>query len=334
MCDFVGMIMDSLGEILYLSRVDIERLGISIKEIIRIVEEAFREKAAGRTEAPPKPGIHPEKDAFIHAMPAYLEATKAAGIKWVAGYPENPNRNLPYISGLLILNDAKTGLPIAIMDCSWVTAKRTGAATAVAAKHLAREDSRGLGILGCGTQGRSNLEALMVACTSLEQVKAYDTSAENLQEYVKQMTVLHGISIIPVESPKKAVKDCDIVVTSGPILKKPQPIIEKSWFRDGGLACPLDFDSYWKSETMHSMNKFCTDDRSQLAYYKAQGYFADVPEVYADLGEIVSGAMPGRESRKERIMAMNLGLAIEDIATASYVYKEAKKARLGTILPL
>jgi ornithine cyclodeaminase/alanine dehydrogenase-like protein (mu-crystallin family) len=326
--------MDSLGEILYLSRVDIERLGIPMKEIIRIVEQAFYEKAAGRTEAPPKPGIHPEKDAFIHAMPAYLEATRAAGIKWVAGYPENPKRDLPYISGLLILNDAKTGLPIAIMDCSWITAKRTGAVTAVAAKHLARDDSRVVGILGCGTQGRSNLEALMATCGSLEQVKAYDTSARNLQEYVKQMTALHGIDIIPVESPKKAVEDCDIVVTSGPILKKPQPAIEKSWFRTGGLACPLDFDSYWKPETMHSMDKLCTDDRDQLAYYKAQGYFADMPDVYADLGEIVSGAMPGRESGKERIIAMNLGLAIEDIATASHVYKKAKKAKLGRTLPL
>jgi ornithine cyclodeaminase/alanine dehydrogenase len=326
--------MDPLGEFLYLSRSDVERLNIPMKEIVGIVEEAFREKAAGRTEVPPKPGVHPKKDAFIHAMPAYLQKMNTAGVKWVAGFPENPKRGLPYISGLLVLNDTDTGFPICVMDCTWITAKRTGAATAVAAEHLAREDSRVLGVLGCGAQGRSNLEALMVVCKNLEQVKAYDISQRNLQEYVKEMTALNRISIAPVESPKKAVEGCDIVVTAGPILKKPQPVIEKSWFRDGGLACPLDFDSYWKPETMHSMHKFCTDDRDQLAYYKAQGYFADLPEVYAELSEIVACVKPGREDAKERIMAMNLGLAIEDVATATYVFQKAKKAKVGKMLPL
>jgi ornithine cyclodeaminase/alanine dehydrogenase len=298
------------------------------------VEEAFCEKAAGRTEVPPKPGVHPKNDAFIHAMPAYLQKMRAAGVKWVAGFPENPKRGLPYISGLLILNDTDTGFPTCIMDCTWVTAKRTGAATAVAAKHLAREDSTVLGVLGCGAQGRSNLEALMVVCKNLEQVKAYDINERTLREYVKKMTALLGISIAPVESPKKAVEGCDIVVTAGPIVKKPQPVIEKSWFRDGGLACPLDFDSYWKPEAMHSMHKFCTDDRDQLAYYKAQGYFANLPEVYAELSEIVAGVKPGRENGRERIMAMNLGLAIEDVATAAYVFQKAKKANVGRVLPL
>jgi len=319
-------------EFLYLSRSDVERLNIPMEEVIRIVEEAFCEKAAGRTEVPPKPGIHPKKDAFIHAMPAYLQKMRAAGVKWVAGFPDNSKRGLPYISGLLVLNDIENGFPICVMDCTWVTAKRTGAATAVAAKHLARDDSTVLGVLGCGAQGRSNLEALMVVCKNLDRVKAYDVNEKNLREYVKEMAAQHGIGIAPVESPKKAVEGCDIVVTAGPILKKPQPVIEKSWFEDGGLACPLDFDSYWKPETMHSMRKFCTDDRDQLAYYKAQGYFADLPDIYAELSEIVSGAKLGRENSEERIMAMNLGLAIEDVATASYVFQKAQKAKVGKTL--
>jgi len=323
-----------LGEVLYLARADVERLNVPMKEIIRIVEDAFREKAAGRTEAPPKPGIHPKKDAFIHAMPAYLQKTSAAGVKWVAGFPENSKRGLPYISGLLVLNDTVTGFPTCVMDCTWITAKRTGAATAVAARHLAREDSKVLGVLGCGAQGRSNLEALKVTCKNLEQVKAYDINEKNLQEYVKEMTAQHAINIVPVESPKKAVEGCDIVVTAGPILKEPHPLIERSWFRNGGLACPVDFDSYWTPEAMHSMHKFCTDDRNQLAYYKAQGYFADLPEVYAELSEIAAGLKPGRENAEERIMAMNLGLAIEDVATAAYVFQKAKKAKVGRMLPL
>jgi ornithine cyclodeaminase/alanine dehydrogenase-like protein (mu-crystallin family) len=326
--------MGSLREILYLSQVEIEKLNISISEVIRVVEDAFHEKAEGRTEVPPKPGIHPQKDAFIHAMPAYIPKMKSAGVKWVSGFPENPKRGLPYILGLLILNDPETGCPISVMDCTWITAKRTGAATAIAAKHLARQDSKVLGIFGCGVQGRSNLEALTVVCKNLEEVKAYDINEKNLHRYVEEMTAKHGLRVVPVASPRKAVEKCDLVVTAGPILKNPQPVIEASWFKDGGFACALDFDSYWKPETMHSMNKFCTDDHDQLKYYKKLGYFSNIPNVYADLDEIVSGKKTGRENPKERIMSMNLGLAIEDVATAILIYEKAKKTGAGTKLPL
>jgi ornithine cyclodeaminase/alanine dehydrogenase-like protein (mu-crystallin family) len=111
-------------------------------------------------------------------------------------------------------------------------------------------------------------------------------------------------------------------------------VIEASWFKKGGFTCPLDFDSYWKPEAMHSMDKFCTDDVEQLRYYQRQGYFSDIPEVYAELCEIVSGKMRGREGSKERIMSMHLGLAIEDMATATLVYEKAKKSKVGTKLPL
>lgn len=326
--------MASMDKVLYLSRSDIEKLDIPTEEVINIVEESFLQKAEGKAEMPPKPGVHPQKDAFIHAMPAYLPRMGSAGVKWVSGFPENPKHGLPYISGLLILNDVKNGFPISVMDCTWITAKRTGAATAVAAKYLAREDARTLGVLGCGAQGRSNLEALTATCKCLEEVKAFDINRENLQRYVKEMTKKYELKIVALESPKKAVEGCDIVVTAGPILKNTRPIIEASWFKDGGFACPLDFDSYWTSEAMNSMDKFCTDDMEQLEYYKTQGYFSSIPKVYAELGEIISGQKRGRENRKERIMSMNLGLAIEDVATAMLVYQKAKKKNVGKLLPL
>jgi ornithine cyclodeaminase/alanine dehydrogenase-like protein (mu-crystallin family) len=171
-------------------------------------------------------------------------------------------------------------------------------------------------------------------CKNLEEVKAYDIVEKNLERYVNEMTRKLGLKISPVNSPRKAVENCDIVVTAGPILKHPQPVIERSWFEDGGLACPLDFDSYWKPEAMHSMDKFCTDDQDQLVYYKTQGYFSNIPNVYAVLSEIVSGKKPGREDSKERIMSMNLGLAIEDVAAASFIYERARKTGVGTSLPL
>jgi len=215
------------------------------------------------------------------------------------------------------------------MDCTWVTAKRTGAATAVAAKYLARKDSQTLGILGCGAQGRSNLEALKVVCSGLKEVKAYDVNEQNLQRYVQEMTAKHDIKIAPCSSPREAVEDCDVVVTAGPILKKPTPVIEPDWFKDGSVACPLDFDSYWKPEAMRSMDKFCTDDREQLAYYRSQGYFCDVPKVYAELSELVSLSVCGREKPNERIMSMHLGSALADMATAKLVYEKAKLTGIG-----
>jgi ornithine cyclodeaminase/alanine dehydrogenase len=321
-------------EVLYLSKADVEKLNIPIGEVIRVVEEAFLEKARGRVEVPPKPGIHPKQDAFIHAMPAFLSGMGVAGVKWVSGFPENPKSGLPYVSGLLVLNDVETGFPVCVMDCTWVTAKRTGAATAVAAKCLARENCKVFGILGCGVQGRSNLEALTVVRKGLEEVRAYDVSRENLCRYVEEMSAEYGLRVVGVDSPRKAVEGCDIVVSAGPILKSPTPVIEVEWFRDGGFACALDFDSYWKPEAMLSMDKFCTDDREQLAYYRKQGYFKGTPSVYAELSEIVSGKKHGRQGDKERIMSMNLGLAIEDMATAKLIYDKAKGKGVGAKLPL
>src|SRR5574341_2260051 len=148
------------SQFLYLSRESVEQVDLDMATIIQLLERAFQEKGAGRVEMPPKPGIHTQPDAFIHAMPAYIPALRSAGIKWVSGYPANQGRGLPYITGLLVLNDVDTGIPLAVMDCSWITAYRTGAATALAARYLARPDSQIAGILACGVQGRTNLEAL------------------------------------------------------------------------------------------------------------------------------------------------------------------------------
>lgn len=114
------------NKFLYLSRADVEKVGLEMRTIIELLEKAFFDKGHGQIEMPPKPGIHTMPDAFIHAMPAYIPSLKSAGIKWVSGYPENYKRGLPYITGLLILNDTETGIPLAVMDCTWITAMCTG----------------------------------------------------------------------------------------------------------------------------------------------------------------------------------------------------------------
>ena len=172
----------SKHQFLYLSRHDVAAAGVGMPEIIDALETAFAEHGRGNVEMPPKPGVHSRPDAFIHAMPAYIPSLDSIGVKWVSGYPQNQDRGLPYITGLLVLNDADTGLPLAVMDCTWITAKRTGAASALAAKYLARPESETLGVLGCGVQGRSNLEALRVLFP-LKRVVAYDHRLANALRY-------------------------------------------------------------------------------------------------------------------------------------------------------
>ena len=320
-------------KILYLSRSEVEAVGVPMGQVIAAVEEMFREKGEGRTEMPPKPGIHPRPDSFIHAMPAYIPSLGSAGMKWVSGFPENIGKGLPYISGLIILNDPETGIPLGVMDCTWITAKRTGAATAVAAKYLARADSKVVGILGCGLQGRSNLEALKVLF-AIERVLAYDIRPEASEVYAKEMTLTLGLDVRPVGTPREAVAGCDIVVTAGPILKIPHAAIQSGWFEQGAFASLVDFDSYWHRAALREADKFCTDDIPQLEYYKTVGYFQDIPPVWAEIGELVTGKKPGRESPRERTIACNLGLALDDMATAPLVFKLAVEKGLGTWLPL
>jgi len=321
-------------DLLYLSQADVVSVGLTMAGIIERVETAFREKGQGRVEMPPKPGIHPgEGDNFIHAMPAYIPAMDSAGMKWVSGFPENHKRGLPYITGLLILNDPETGLPIAVMDCVWITAMRTAAATAVAARQLARPDSAVLGILGCGVQGQTNTEALNVLFP-LEKVMAYDVRPEAVDHFAEEISARFDLEVVPVETPQEAVTGCDMVVTAGPILKVPHATIQAGWLDEGAFASLVDFDSYWHPDAMKESDKFCTDDVSQLEHYESIGYFQDIPPIHADVGELVVGKKPGRETPEERTMTCNLGLAIDDMAVAPAVYEQAVEKDIGTWLPL
>ena len=321
-------------EILYLSLKDIQGLSVPMGQIMGWVEEVLRLKGLGKTEMPPKPGIHTRPDAFIHAMPAYLPDLKAAGMKWSSGYPDNFKKGLPYISGLLILNDPETGIPIAVMDCTWITAMRTGAVTAVAAKYLARPDASVIGIIGCGVQGRSNIEALAAVLKKITTVKAYDARPESQKAYVEEMGKKFKFNVVGVGSPKEAVAGSDVVVTAVPIAKDPQPVIEDSWLKPGALAAPVDLDTLWKGEVMKNVDKFCVDDTPQILHFKSEGYLKSLPEIYADLGEIVAKKKPGRQNDKERIMVMPLGLALEDVGVAIHVYQTALEKGIGRKLPL
>ena len=324
------------NRILYLSRQDVVDLGLTMSDVIQAVESGFVEMGNGRVEMPPKPGVHPGKgeDNFIHAMPAFIPAMASAGVKWVSGYPKNQAKGLPYISGLLILNNPETGIPKTVMDCTWITAMRTGAASAVSAKYLARQESSTIGILGCGVQGHTNLEAMAVLFP-LKEVRAFDIDPRQSEKLSKFARDKLGLDASVIDDPKRAVKGCDIVVTCGPILKEPHATIKGGWLDEGVFVSCVDFDSYFSREAIGQADKWTTDNSAQYNYYKDHmGYFKSCPQVYADLGELVTGRKKGREKAEERNFGVNLGLALEDMSVAPLVYSTAIKKGIGTWLPL
>ncbi|MDB5098282.1 MAG: hypothetical protein JWM80_2703 [Cyanobacteria bacterium RYN_339] len=324
-------------QLLYLSRAEVEGLGVTMKDVLRVVEEGFRLKGLDQTEMPPKPGIHPRDNAFIHAMPAYVKGVEAAGVKWVSGYPSNLAKGLPYITGLLALNDPETGIPIAVMDCAWITAMRTGASVGIAAKYLAKPNATVVGFLGCGVQARTSLLALAEVLPSLREVRCLDVSMEATGRFIDEMSKwLPGLQFTVCQSPRDLATRCEVITTAIPIVTQPEPPMEAGFLEQGALAVSLDYDSAWTTEAMRECDRFVSDDIDQLMGTKAHHvYFAGIPStIHADLGQICAKLKPGRQHDVEKIFAMNMGIAIDDIVTAKLLYERATAMGIGTKLPL
>ncbi len=320
-------------DILYLSQGEVAACGLELPELIAKLEEAFVHKGHGRVELPPKPGVHPRPDSFIHAMPAFIGGQDLVGLKWVSGYPENQKRNLPYISGLFILNDASSGLPVAVMDAAWMTAWRTAAVSAITAKRLARKGATRLAVLGLGVQGRTNLLALSLALPDLREVSLYDISPAAAKKYLTEMAPkLPGARLNLAASAREAVNGADVVLTAGPINKPARPVIELDWLKPGCLGLPLDFDSYFAPSTFLVSDRLYTDDTAQIRYYQTHGYFPALPPRLVDLGELLTAQDAGRRNEDEIILGCNLGIALDDVVTASLLFRLAREKGMGTWL--
>jgi ornithine cyclodeaminase/alanine dehydrogenase len=297
---------------------------LSLIEVIDLVERGLREHGRGRGENPPKPGIHSKDNSFIHAMPAYYKDLKIGGIKWVSGFPDNREFELPQILGLLILNDMNTGVPLCVMDCRWITAVRTAAVTAITAKYCAKKDSTILGIIGAGVQGRYHLLALKEVIPSLKNVKIFDISRKTSEKYQKEFSQKHRVDILICDNVESVAKESDIVVTATQRLEN--PLVKDEWFDKGCLGVGLEASRAWYRDAILNADKFITDDWEQTKYFNTQGAFPDgLPKLYAELGTIVCGEKPGREKEDERILAINIGLALEDIIVANRIYEIAKE---------
>ncbi len=301
----------------YLSREDVAALLPRIHEQLELVEETYRALAGGHVELPPKPGIHPRPDSFIHAMPAYLRDADVAALKWVAGYPGNKERGLPYISGLIVVNDAETGVPTAVMDAAEITAARTAAASGVCIRRFAPNGWRTAAILGCGEQGRYHARVL-TALNGEAVIQAYDPHPERVAQ-------LEG-RVEPAKSPREAVAGAEIVVTAGPIVDEPASPLRSDWLGERFLALPIDFDFYVSAEAVRTADLFLVDDVAQFQYYRSLGHFRDWPDPDGSVGEDLA--------REEKVVVCNLGVGALDAAFAARVLAAAREQEAGTELPL
>jgi len=310
-------------EFMYLSQEDVLRLGIPLRKVIDLVELGLSEHGHGRVENPPKPGIHSKPDAFIHAMPAYYRELGIGGLKWVSGYPSNRALGLPQIAGLMVVNSMETGLPLAVMDCRWITAARTAAVSAITAKYCAREGTDSLGVVGCGVQGRMSLAAFKEVLPGLGSVRVFDVNRAAMERYKADFEGSLSVDITVCGSVKEAVDGADMILTATQRL--PEPLVRDEWFKPGCLGFGLEASRAWYGDAILGADKFITDSWDQTVHFHEQGAFPDgLPKLYAELGEIVAGKKVGRHTQDERILAINIGLALEDVIVANHVYELVK----------
>ena len=316
----------------FLSLPDVLKVGLTFDDALEIVEASLRAHGEKRVENPPKISLHPSPDAFITAMPAHLPDERACGVKWVSGFPANVSKGLPTISGIIILNDPETGLPRAVLDGTYISALRTVAVSAVAARHLCNSDAGVLGIVGCGVQGKYHAVGMRRILPSLSVVKIFDRHEPAVRAFIadvkKQVPTLR---IEVCASPMDAILDAYLVITAtGKLL---EPIFNSAWVKAGALVLPVHTQG-WDDAALTRMDKMVVDDWDQFQFY-AGGFYLNLPErPYAETGEIVAGLKPGRERRNERIVNFNTGLAVHDILMAGIVLEKAKVQGLGTQLGL
>ncbi len=323
-------------ETLLLTRSEVARL-LTLDDAIAAVEQAFR--LHGERKAPPPGvlGVHAQGGGFhIKAGVLHLDRSYFAA-KLNANFPENPQRTgLPTIQGVVVVSDGEDGFPLAVMDSIEITIQRTGAATAVAAKYLARPDSKTATICGCGNQGRVQLRAL-TRVLPIRQAFAWDARREHAKTVAAEMSSELGITVTPADDLGKAVGQSDVCVTCTPA---------KKWFlgrehvRPGTFVAGVGADNEDKQELdprLLAGNKVVVDVLDQCAtigdlHHALAAGVLTRDAVHAELGEVVAGAKPGRTSPEEITVFDSTGMALQDVAAAAVVYQRALAARAGTTI--
>lgn len=320
---------------LILSGPDIEKL-ITMPSALRIAEQAFRAKAQGRIQMPAKIYLRLDKyKGDFRAMPAYIEGMEACGMKWVNVHPQNLKHGLPSVMALIIINDPKTGFPLAVMDGTYITNLRTGAAGGIAAKYLARKNSSLIALVGCGAQAQTQLMALN-EIFDIETVFLYDCVKSQPETFLKKTRYL-GLRMSALGNIPDCLKNADIVVTTTPSRR---PIVKPQWIKKGTHINAIGADAPGKEELETEIlkkAKIVVDDITQARHSGE----INVPmarktitrkDIHADLGDIITGKKQGRASREEITVFDSTGLAILDVAIADFVYRQAIKEGVGKMV--
>jgi ornithine cyclodeaminase/alanine dehydrogenase len=324
-----------MRDITYLNSDHLDDLNLDMAEIVDMLESVFRLKAAGAVGMPPKIFFHHDGDRFYSAMTSSCQPLGFAGCKWQSGDPVNPSRGLPNIQGLYILNDNNSGEMLAVMDAGWITGKRTAAASALVARFQARKSAEELAILGCGVQGRAHLEALSGELPSLAKCRVFDIAPQVQNDFVAALDCRHNnIRVSGCDSAEQAVRGADVIVTGGPITHVRKPLIPSEWVKGGALLVTIDYDSYVTDECIAAMDIVLTDDREQIEDARRnEGKFTGVTRLDTDIAAMISVGRGIRQDDAQRIMAFNLGIALEDVATAAEIYRLALEKKIGISLP-
>jgi ornithine cyclodeaminase/alanine dehydrogenase len=320
---------------LFLSRKDVESI-LTMEDTIEAVETAFRAHGLGTVIMPIRTVMRLEKtNGSVNFMPAYIETMDAIGIKVVSVYPKNPSEyDLPTILGVVLLTDARTGDMLAIMDGAHLTAMRTGAASGVATKYLARKDAKEVGIIGTGVQGRTQILAVSKV-RRIERVKAFDIDRDRCELFCKELHEQLGIQMVPVDTAEKAVRRSHIVTTAS---TSKTPILMGDWLEEGmhvnaiGSHTPdareLDAVAIKRAKVIVDSREAALKEAGDLMIPISQGLVTP-DHIYAELGEIITGKKVGREKENDITIFKSQGLAIQDISTASRVYEIAVKKGFG-----
>ncbi len=319
-------------ELLWLAQDEVKSV-MDMHSDMQVVERAFRQHGLGRVQMPPKSYLYyTAYNGDLRTMPAYLEEENITGVKIVNVHPGNPDRGLPTVMALIILISPETGAPVAIMDGTYLTDIRTGAAGGIAAKYLARKDSKVIGIIGVGNQAKTQLEAL-VEVFEPELVRITSRTKESCERFILEMAGVTPCEIRYEESIEK-VCNCDILVTTTPTRK---PIVKAQWIKEGTHINAIGADAVGKEELDPELlirSKIVVDDIVQALHsgevnVPLSKHYISENDIHAQLGEVITGLKPGRTSEEEITIFDSTGLAIQDVASAHLVYERAVSKKLG-----
>jgi len=332
----------AMMRVLLLTESEIEPL-LSMSEVMDAVETAFREKGLGHAQMPSKTYlVYSKHNGDLRAMPSYLERLDISAVKVANSHPDNPAKfGLPTVMATIVLVDPRNGAPLAIMGGTWITAMRTGAAGGIAAKYLARKDSKVVGFVGAGTQARTQLAALLALYGGLEEVRVWSRTRATREKYVSEMEALYGeqARIVPAENARDAVEGVDILVTSTP---SREPLVSDKWVSSGMHINCIGADASGKEELDPDIlghAKIVVDDWEQASHSGeinvplAEGTITK-EDVWGDICEIAARLKPGRTSPDEITVFTSTGLAVQDAVTARLAYDKAILRGLGRSIEL